>query len=63
MVIRQGNDCVAVEAVDYVADHLPAAGDVELSVAVSSAGFSGQVWDSVPRCPIEPAFRAPRIPG
>jgi hypothetical protein len=50
MIIREGDDWVEIEAVDRVPDNLPSAGDVELSVAVSSAGFAGQgsAWVAAP---------------
>jgi hypothetical protein len=41
MVIRQGDDRLDIEAVDYVQKDLPCGGDVKLSVEVSSSGFTG----------------------
>ena len=50
MEIREGNNCVEIEAVHRVPSRLPAAGDVELSLAVSSDQFSGQsfAWVAAP---------------
>jgi hypothetical protein len=50
MEIREGDNCVKIEPVDYVLKSSSAAGDVELSVEVSSDQFSGQgfAWVAVP---------------
>jgi len=42
MVIREGDDWVDIEAVDYVQKDVPRGGDVELSVEVSSSRFTGR---------------------
>jgi hypothetical protein len=41
MVIREGEDSMELTAVDWGPAESPSAGDVELSVAVASAGFTG----------------------
>jgi hypothetical protein len=41
MEIREGHNCVTIEAVDRVPADLPSAGDVEICVDVASEQFSG----------------------
>jgi hypothetical protein len=49
MIIREGNNYVEMEVVDRVPPKLPSSGDVELSVEISSSGFTGQgfAWIAV----------------
>ncbi|HYT93251.1 MAG TPA: hypothetical protein VEL76_31320, partial [Gemmataceae bacterium] len=50
MEIREGENCVTIEPVDRVPVDLPSAGDVELSLEVSSQQFSGHgfAWVAAP---------------
>jgi hypothetical protein len=50
MEIREGHNCITIEAVDRVPVDLPSAGDVELSVVVSSQQFGGHgfAWVAAP---------------
>ncbi len=50
MEIREGNNHVVIESLDRVPRSLPASGDVELSVEVSSEQFRGQAftWIAAP---------------
>ena len=42
MLIREGSNSIEIVAVRRVPQHLPSAGDTELSILVSSSGFSGR---------------------
>jgi hypothetical protein len=50
MEIREGHNCVNIEAVDRARADLPSPGDVELSVEVASEQFSGHgfAWVAAP---------------
>jgi hypothetical protein len=51
MQIREGSNSIEIVAVRRVPQHLPSAGDTELSVLVSANGFGGRgtVWVGAPR--------------
>ena len=42
MLIREASNCIEIVAVRRVPQHLPSAGDTEVSIQVSSSGFSGR---------------------
>ncbi len=50
MEIREGHNCVIIEAMDRVPADLPSAGDVRLSVEVASEQFGGRgsTWVAAP---------------
>ena len=46
MVIRDGTNAISISPIEWVPDHLPTPGDVNLDVEISSQGFTGRasVW-------------------
>jgi hypothetical protein len=44
VLIREGPNSLEIAAVDHIPPHLPSAGDVKLSIAVSSSGFTGRAF-------------------